>query len=173
MANKTMQDYEDFFGELISILTGLDEDKNVFPMKQANGVRLKGLKPDDDWCSFHPEFDQNHEEPYTQPTQDKVNVKRFIRVEYNFYGPNAANLALQFKSLHFTALVQEKLYLENMSKHQIYQNVIDLDEVSNGNWYTRRKLVIEYLEEIEIEFPAGVVEEVVETEETITVLNEN
>lgn len=173
---RTEQEYEDIFGDLIALLTGLDRDKEVIPMKQKDGTRMtlrengtiRGFKPSDNWCSFHVKFDTQFEEPRTVETQDKVFSKRNIVVDFNFYGVDAINNILKMKSLHYTEKAYELLIAEGICYESMLQNIIDLDMMVNGQWWLRRKMSINYLEEVEIEFPVGVVEEVDQTEVQVT-----
>lgn len=179
MALKTELEYEDLFGDLITLLTGLNRDNNVRPMKQANGTRmaerigslLKGFTELSNFCTYHVKFGEQNEEPFTSENEDRVFSKRFLKVEYNFYGPNAANNALQFKQLHYTQKSFDELNKNNIVYSIARDNTLDMDQEFNSKWWTRRNIAINYLEDVEIEFPAAKVEEVLQTEVDIIVLD--
>ena len=179
MALKTEIQYEDLFGDLITALTGLDRATRVRPMKQQRGTRvverignlLKGLKASDNFCTYHVKFSEGFEEPFTTENQSKVYAKRFLRVEYNFYGPEAANNLLKMKQLHYTQKAADLLIINGIVYETVFQNAIDMDENYNGEWWTRRNFSINYLESVEIEFPAAAVEEVAQTEVIIEKIN--
>lgn len=169
MALKTETEYEDIFGDHLALLLGLDEEtRNTFvrPMKQADGTRLArrlgnflvGFTPNTDWIAYHVMFDDEFEEPYTLPDQSKIIAKRYVRVEYNFVGPNSANRLMTFKSMLYTLASSSKLISDKIVYQNIEQNTIDSDELINGQWYNRRVIAIKYLEEVEMDNPNGPVE---------------
>lgn len=168
----TANQYEDLFGDFITLLTGLERNEYVRPMKQETGSRLvtrlgntlKGLTVNDNFCVFHLTYDDIFEEPYTVQDQSKVVSKRFIRVEYNFYGPDSINNMIKLLKLHYTDKAHNFLLSPNGIVYEsVIQSAIDLDEIFNSEWWTRRNAVIRYIQTVEVEFSAAEAEEIAES----------
>lgn len=175
MALKTEQEYEDLFGDHIALLLGLDTDtrnNNVRPMKQTDGTRvakrlgnsLVGLTPNTDWVAYHIMFDDLFEEPYVLEDESKVITKRYILVDYAFYGPLAFNKLMQFKTMLYTQASKDELISDGIVYHNVEQDAIDVDEMYNEQWYNKRVMKIRFLEQIEIDNPNGTIEEVQDLE---------
>lgn len=173
MPLKTEQQYEDLFGDHIALVLGLDEtNRNTYvrPMKQTDGTRaaervgnfLVGLSPSTNWVAYHIMFDDSFEEPYVVEDESKIIAKRYILVDYAFYGPNAFNSLMQLKAMLYTQSSSNALISENIVYQNIEQDAIDLDELHGNQWYNKRVIKIRFLESIEIDNPSGPLEEVLD-----------